>query len=78
MTCGELLVLHDRIDEEIREHAHSMPQIGISYKEDEEAYRVSFDSSLAELGEYAEKEIQLKKRRLEVLREYQRRCIPQP
>ncbi len=77
MTCAGLERLLEKIEEEIRVRAHSTPSIDISGNEGEEVYAVSPTSSWAEVWEWTEKDIQLRTRRLEVFREYQRRCLPQ-
>lgn len=78
MRCAELEGLLDKIEEEIRVHAHSTPSIDASRKGDEEVLTVSPASSWGEVWEWTEKDIQLRTRRLEVIREYQRRCVPHP
>lgn len=74
MTCAGLEGLLDKIEEEIRVHAHSTPSIDASRKGDEEVLAVSPASSWAEVWEWTEKDIQLRTRRLEVIREYQKIC----
>lgn len=76
MTYAGLEELLDKIEEEIRVHAHSTPSIDISGNEDEEVLTVSPTSSWAEVWEWTEKDIQIRTRRLQVIREYQRRCLP--
>ena len=77
MTCAGLERLLDKIEEEIGVHTHSTPSIDISGNEDEEVYAVSPTSSWAEVWEWTEKDIHLRTRRLQAIREYQRRCLPQ-